>query len=143
MRFNLTAASISTGAGDASAVASITVANSGTWRGGQMAGDTSVLLFMRYLGAGGKLGPAVRTSIQSSGCTRKTASTRMVQRLVAYQRTGDLAPGASKLLSFALVQKAGSSQSSWAGFGDPRPPCGSYALRFGQDQPEVAAVVLA
>lgn len=114
---------------------------------GGMPAETSVLLFMRYLGPAGSaaakgLQGAPSLSIAKSGCTRGSNTTDLVQRLVGYRRSGLLKEGATARLSFPL-QLAGGSQSSWAGFGDPTPPCGAYALRFGHDQPDAALVSLA
>lgn len=124
-------------AAPAVATAAVQVSNAG-----DMPADTSVLLFLTYLGPDTDAGPGPRAEIAASRCSTSATTTDLVQRLVAYQRTGELAPGSSRQLSFDLRLGAGSSKSSWAGFGDPEPPCGAYALRFGQDQPAAATLVL-
>lgn len=116
--------------------------NNGSYNGRPMPADTSVLVFLSFLGAAGNLGPSARATVAASGCSRVAKSTALVQRLAAYSRTGLLAAGASRRLSFPLSLRQ-DYQSAWAGFGNPAPPCGSYAVRFGIDEPAVAAVVLA
>ena len=111
--------------------------------GGTMPADASVLAFLSYLGpADVEPGPAPRATIADSGCTTKDTRTDLVQRLVGYQRTGELRPGTAKDLTFTLRLGPG-SKSSWGGFGDPAPPCGAYVLRFGQGEPDAATFVLA
>lgn len=122
---------------DGAAHAAITVRNTG-----RSAADTAILAFLRYVGPSATAGPGARTTIRLSGCSTVARSTDLVRRLVGYQRTTQLVPGASASLTFKL-DIGGGSRSAWAGFGDPAPPCGSYALRFGVDQPEIATVVLA
>ena len=125
--------------GDASpvvATAAVQLTNTG-----DMAADTSVLLFLSYLGPDEAAGPGPRAIIAASRCTTSATTTDLVQRLVAYQRSGELAPAGTRQLSFDLRLGTG-SKSSWAGFGDPQPPCGAYALRFGQDQLPAATLVL-
>lgn len=124
------------------ATAAVTVRHAGG-----MPAETSVLLFMRYLGPAGSaaakgLQAAPSLTIAASGCTPESQTTDLVQRLVGYLRSGQLKEGASARLAFPL-RLGGGSQSSWAGFGDPTPPCGAYALRFGHDQPDAALVALA
>lgn len=122
------------------ATAALTVTN-----GGAMAADATVLAFLRYLGPAGEAseaGPVPRATIPSSGCSGTVTKTDLVQRLVGYQRTGELAPGAGKQLTFSLRLGPG-SKSSWHGFGSPRPPCGAYALRFNQENRDTATFVLA
>lgn len=123
-------------AAPAVATAAVQVSNAG-----DMPADTAVLLFLSYLGPDAAAGPNPRTTIPASGCSSSATGTHLVQRLVAYERTGELAPGQARRLTFELRLGAG-SKSSWAGFGDPEPPCGAYALSFGQDQPQAATVVL-
>lgn len=137
--------------GDPTAIsATILVTNSG-----DVAADTSVLLFLSYIGPELDNGEDSSTAVvfaeelaslptaflSPSGCAWNSTETDLVQRLAAYGRTGELAPGAGQELTFTLQLGQGST-SSWAGFGDPAPPCGAYALRFGVDQPEAAVVVL-
>ena len=151
--------------------------NSSSGSGGSSASNvtasTSVLLFMQLLDGGAELaggsnagsngtsgGPTSDlplAAINGSGCSWSESSTDVVQQLVGYARTRQLAPGASQRLTFRLQlaplaeghnsSAAGSSSSSsggssWAGFGDPEPPCGLYGLRFGHDQAEAALVLL-
>ena len=109
-----------------------------------MPADNAVLLLLSYVGGdqdkAGVQGPSA--TLAGSGCAKGAASTDLVQRLVDYQRTGTLAPGASATLTFRLPLRGG-SQSAWAGFGEGAPPCGAYALRFGADQQPTATLVLA
>ncbi|KAL4434180.1 hypothetical protein ABPG75_000621 [Micractinium tetrahymenae] len=124
------------------ATAAITVRHTGG-----VPADTSVLLFMRYLGPAGSAAAkgaagAPSATVAASGCTAGSARTDLVQRLVGYRRSGQLEVGGTARLSFPL-QLGGGSRSSWAGFGDPAPPCGAYALSFGHDDPNSAVVVLA
>lgn len=135
-RFGTPRLTIASGKGEAGATVALDVTN-----GGGMAADTSVLLFLSFLGRDGSEGTGPRATIAGSGCSERATSTDLVQRLAGYQRTGQLAPGASANLSFDL-RLNGSSKSAWAGFGDPEPPCGAYALRLGHDQPESATFVL-
>ena len=146
--------------------------SSGGSGSGNMTASTSVLLFMRLVGdadAGGGSGGSGNAAagelplatVSGSGCSWAANGTDVVMQLVSYARTGPLAPGASQRLSFRLrlapsdgayggsgnnSSSSSSSwvdgQSSWAGFGDPEPPCGVYALRFGADQPDAALVLL-
>ncbi|PSC72215.1 putative beta-D-xylosidase 7 [Micractinium conductrix] len=124
----------------AGATAYVTITNTGG-----TAADTSVLLFLRYLGvAAGPVGPQApepRASIAASGCKRGGVRTDLLQALGAYQRSALLAPGKSQRLRFWLPLDGGSA-SAWAGFGDPAPPCGAYALRLSADQPVAATLVL-
>lgn len=108
-----------------------------------MAADTAVLVFMEYLGPERDAGPEQRLTLPASGCSREESGSDLVRRLVGYARTRQLQGGDSQRLSFPL-RLAGGSRSSWAGFGeDPAaPPCGSYALRFGEAQPLAVAIVL-
>lgn len=119
---------------------------------GAMPADTSVLLLLSYLGpqppsGGVDAGSLPAATVSASGCASNATHTDLVQRLAGWHRTGDLAPGASAALNFTLplARSAGGGwdASSWAGFGDPAPPCGAYALRFGADQPATATVWLA
>lgn len=135
-RFSAPLLTVGAGAG-AAATAAVRLQN-----GGSMAADTAVLLFLSYLGPDAAAGPGPRATIPGSGCSSATTRTDLVQRLVGYQRTGQVAPGGDAQLTFALHLGPG-SKSSWGGFGDPEPPCGAYALRFGQDQPLAATLVLA
>lgn len=144
--FQIGNVSVESGAGGASA--RLTVTNAGG-----MTADTSVLLLLSYLGpqppssASADVGRLPSTTVSASGCASGATSTDLVQRLAGWRRTGDLAPGASTALTFALplvsLPGEGWGASSWAGFGDPEPPCGAYALRFGTDQPTAAIVLLA
>ena len=133
---------VAAAASSSAAVASVSVVNTGA-----VASDLAVLLFMRYLGGGGGDKPTMvnaslpSVTIDASGCSSAGARTDLVQRLVTYQRTGELAPGATASLDFE-VRLGGGVLSAWAGFGDPRPPCGAYALRFGQDGADALMVRL-
>lgn len=121
--------------------ASVTLSNNGS-----VAGQNVVLAFLSFLGpAAGPVRPQApepRLVLPSSGCKRGVPSTDLVQALAAYQRSATLAPGASQRLSFWLPLTGGSN-SAWAGFGDPEPPCGGYALRFGATEPAAATIILA
>lgn len=108
---------------------------------GDMPAETTVLAFLSYIGPKGASSSSSSYSIAGSGCTRAVTTTDLVQRLVGYHRTAELAPGAEQELSFQL-RLGGGWKSSWAGFGDPQPPCGAYALRLGHDQPPAATFVL-
>lgn len=124
------------------AIAAVTVRHDGG-----IPAETSILLFMAYLGpangtAAQGLQGAPSVTVAGSGCASDKHTTDLVQRLVGYRRSGQLEQGATARLSFPL-RLGGGSQSSWAGFGDPSPPCGAYALRFGHDQPNAAMVTLA
>ncbi|PRW58847.1 putative beta-D-xylosidase 7 [Chlorella sorokiniana] len=130
-----------TGSGGSTAAPVVATAAVQVTNNGSMPADTSVLLFLSYVGPAGAAGPGPRATIPASGCSSSATTTDLVQRLVAYQRTGELAPAGTRQLSFDLRLGTG-SKSSWAGFGDPEPPCGSYALRFGQDQPLAATLLL-
>lgn len=125
----------------AGVTASVTLSNNGS-----VAGQDVVLAFLSFLGpAAGPVRPQApepRLVLPSSGCKKGLWRTDLVQALAAYQRTATLAPGASQRLSFWLPL-AGSSASAWAGFGDPAPPCGGYALRFGASEPAAATIILA
>lgn len=124
----------------AAAAAKVVLKNSGG-----VASDASVLLFMAFLGADAGAGGAAlpRFTLAGSGCGKTATRTDLVQSLVGYRRVAALQPGASKQLAFPLTL-AGGTTSSWFAFGEPgKPPCGTYGLRFGQDQPVSAAVVLA
>ena len=120
-----------------------------------MAASTSVLLFMRLLDGSAQPGLSSNGSrlplatISSSGCSWAGNSTDVVQQLVGFARTSQLAPGASERLTFQLQlsppaegYSSSAIRSSWTGFGDPEPPCGLYGLRFGHDQPDAALVLL-
>lgn len=138
VNFSLANASVAAGAGG-TATAAITV----THGGGTLPAGTAVLLFLSYLGRAPD--PAAtalpQATVQASGCDATVGSSDLVQRLAGYARSAELAPGGSQRLEFGL-QLGGGSASSWAGFGDPEPPCGAYGLRFGQDQPLAAVVTL-
>ena len=127
----------------------------GSSNSSDMAASTSVLLFMRLLdgsaepGLSGTSSQLPLATISGSGCSWAANSTDVVQQLVGYARTGQLTPGASERLTFQLQlsppvegYSSSASRSSWAGFGDPEPPCGLYGLRFGHDQPDAALVLL-
>jgi len=149
--------SSSSGGLPTAATLSVTVRHpGGSGNGAGMAAEASVLLFMRYLGPFNKTGASSSSSssssgsaasslptatIAGSGCARKATRTDLAQRLVAYKRTGKLQSGETQRLAFTLHLGPG-SRSSWAGFGDPEPPCGRYGLFFGPGQPDVAEVVL-
>lgn len=135
--FKFGAPTLATSADGASATVQVS-------NGGAMPADTAVLLLTSFLGpdAGGKGRQGPSATLAGSGCAKGVAGTDLVQRLVDYQRTGTLAPGASASLTFRL-RLGGGSKSAWAGFGDAAPPCGAYALRFGADEPPAATLVLA
>ncbi|KAL4443344.1 hypothetical protein ABPG75_011081 [Micractinium tetrahymenae] len=139
VNFTLANASVAAGA-NGTATAAVTV----THAGGSLPADTAVLLFLSYLGPTADAAAAAlpQAVIQASGCAADADSTDLVQRLAGYSRTAELAPGGAQQLEFGL-QLGGGSSSSWAGFGDPEPPCGVYGLRFLQDQPLAAVVSLA
>lgn len=154
--FSLSGAAVAAGAAG-NATASVTV----THAGGPPA-EAAVLLFLSYLGpeaaGSGEAGGGSRAgqdeaagaaaalpgaTLRASGCSPAPSGTDLVQRLAAYARTRQLSPAvASQQLSFQLRVTADSS-SSWAGFGDPDPPCGTYSLQFGHDQAAAAVLVLA
>lgn len=126
--------------------ASVTVTHAG---GAGMGADHSLLLFLSYLGpqpskvVGANAQQQQPAVTLTGSCTTGSTRTDLVQQLVGFQRTGVLAPGASKRLTFSLqLGPAGSSDSSWAGFGDPEPPCGTYSLQFGTDPGTTALIVL-
>lgn len=136
-----TAGGASSGGGGLAVTAGVTVVSSDA---GAMPADTSVLVFMEYVGPGREEGPEPRATLAASGCSSEASHTDLVRRLVAYRRTRVLDGGEAQQLSFTL-RLAESSRSSWAGFGeDPAaPPCGAYALRFGAGEEPAATVVLA
>lgn len=124
-------------AGPLAATASVTLRNAGTLRS-----DYVVLLLMSYDGPTTAATPAPSLTIQATGCTA-VGRTDLVQTLAGYQRVRGLAAGASQRLTFTLRYLASGYASSWAGFGDPVPPCGVYSLRFGADQPVALRLRLA
>lgn len=138
VNFTLTNASVAAGA-DGAVTAAVTVAHAG----GSLPAGTVVLLFMSYLGvtAGPPAAALPQAAVRASGCIVGVGSTDLVHRLMGYARTADLAPGGSQRMELGL-QLRGDAASSWAGFGDPEPPCGAYGLQFGQDQPLAAVIVL-
>ncbi len=139
VNFSLTNASVTAGA-DGTAAAAITVTHSG----GSLTADTVVLLFLSYLGSAADTAAAAglpQSAMPASGCSASGGSTDLVQRLAGYARIAELAPGGSQRLKFNLSISSDST-SSWAGFGDPEPPCGAYGLRFGRDQPLAAVITL-
>lgn len=133
---------------------------------GSITAGMSVLLFMRLVGdadagsggssANATAGERPLATISGSGCSWAANGTDVVAQLVGYARTGPLAPGTSQRLTFRLLLAPSdggygggnsssswvAAQSSWAGFGNPEPPCGLYGLRFGADQPDAALVLL-
>ncbi len=166
---NAGSAGSSSGSSSGSSNGSSNGSEGGDGTGGNLTASTSVLLFMRLLDSSPQLdsgggrdggdsgtagGPASQlplATVSGSGCSWAANSTDVVQQLVGYARTEQLAPGASQRLTFQLQlsppvegYSASASGSSWAGFGDldPEPPCGLYGLRFGHDQPDAALVLL-
>lgn len=108
------------------ATATVTLTNTGT-----VASAHTVLLFMSYSGTADPATPPLPTlTLAGTGCTA-AGTTSLVQTLVAWRRTaGKVAPGGAISLTFSLTYARQGFASSWAGFGDPVPPCGVYSLRL-------------